>query len=490
MSRFRLALSAAALALPAALLVANPLPASAAGPSFANGDGISVVSQNTHGREIDLQVTTTAVSGQHEVRILLPEGYDDHPTAHYPVLYLFHGALAGPSSWTDAPGQAGAITDPYPVITVIPDGGLKGWFLNWKSCATICPQNWETFHLDQLVPWVDANLRTITDRTGRAVAGLSMGGFGSIHYAQDRPDLFSYAASYSGALDTGNATTGATIFGEETGIVPGSGAPVPAGSIMGPEIAPGNQTALAIADVNPANIAKLANTKVALYVGTGSASGPGIVESAVKPQNDLMAYRMWQAGIDYWYSQDHMSSPSLGWGCDDNHDQMCWNAYLADDLPRMMATLSHPNFPPTVPAGNAVADAGFETAGMGPWACTAQCGADHGLGNAHSGSGNGWVRNTSGWNDIEQTVTVAPNTAYTLTGWVRTSANNTDGYFGVRNLGGAVIGEQKFANLPGYTKLTVHLNTGNNTTVQVYGGLWAVNGDTWAQVDDLSLTAD
>lgn len=487
-SRFSSLLAGAAL-VTAALVPASAAQADPITPTFQNGDGISVVSQTVNGREIDLQVTTTAVSGQHEIIVLLPEGYADNPTARYPVLYLLHGALAGPSSWVAPPGAAGQITDPYPAITVIPDGGVKGWFLNWTSCAQICPQNWETFHLNQLVPWVDSNLRTIANRSGRAIAGLSMGGFGAIHYAEDRPDLFSYAASYSGALDTGNATTEAAILGEETGVVPGSGPSVPPGSIMGPEFAPVNQTALAIADDNPTNIAKLANTTVALYVGLGNAaSGDGIVESAVKPQNDLMAYRMAQAGINYWYSQDHVQSPDLGWGCDNNHDQMCWNAYLDNDMPRMMSVLQHPTLPwPYPPSGNAIADPGFESAGSGPWNCAGQCGVDQNLGNAHTGANNGWVRNTTGWNDIDQTVSVAPNTNYTLTGWVRTSGNDSAGYFGVRDLGGNVIGEDEYNSLPGYTQLTVHLNTGNNSYVEVYGGLWALNQDTWAQVDDVSL---
>jgi S-formylglutathione hydrolase FrmB len=483
---------AAAAALVAAVAVPMSV-AAAAAPTFQNGFGISVVSQSANGREIDLQVTTTAVSGQHQVIVLLPESYDANPTARYPVLYLEHGALAGPSAWVSAGGAAAQITDPYPLITVIPDNGVKGWDVNWTSCAQICPQNWETFHLNQLVPWIDANLRTIADRTGRAIAGLSMGGFGSLHYAEDRADLFSYAAGFSGAVDTGNFSTESAIYGEETGVVPGSGTPVPPGSIMGPEYAPANQRALAIADVNPANVAHLTNTTVALYVGTGNgSSGDGIVESAVKPQNDLMASRMAAAGVSYWYSQDHVNSADLGWGCDNNHDQMCWNAYLADDLPRMMAVLSAPNLapPPPPPPGNAVADPGFESSGMGPWVCSAQCGVDQGLGNAHSGANNGWVRNTSGWNDIHQTVSVSANTNYTLTGWIRTSGNNNAGYFGVRTTGGAVIGEHEYNVLGGYTQLTVHVNTGSNASVQVFGGLWPPNNqDTWAQFDDFSLTA-
>ncbi|WP_436698460.1 hypothetical protein [Nocardioides sp. BYT-33-1] len=140
--------------------------------------------------------------------------------------------------------------------------------------------------------------------------------------------------------------------------------------------------------------------------------------------------------------------------------------------------------------GNQVADAGFEDPGMGPWECVRQCGVDHGLGNARTGTGNGWVRNTEDWNDIHQTISVAPNTDYTLTGWVRTSASNENGYFGVRTVDDAVIGEKKFGRLNGYTQLSVSFNSGDRTRVEVYGGVhptwWR---DTWAQFDDFSVTA-
>ena len=53
---------------------------------------------------------------------------------------------------------------------------------------------WETFHIDQIVPWVDANLRTIRSRAGRAIAGLSQGGFGALSYAARHPDLFTSVA--------------------------------------------------------------------------------------------------------------------------------------------------------------------------------------------------------------------------------------------------------------------------------------------------------
>ncbi len=135
---------AAVLAL--ALWLAAP-PADAANlPQFQAGDGISVVSQSQNGREIDLTVNTTDVQGQHKIIVLLPEGYSASSPTRYPVLYLLNGALADPTQWVSNGGAAAQITDPSSAIIVMEDGGVKGWYYNWKSCASICPENWESFH--------------------------------------------------------------------------------------------------------------------------------------------------------------------------------------------------------------------------------------------------------------------------------------------------------------------------------------------------------
>jgi hypothetical protein len=98
------------------------------------------------------------------------------------------------------------------------------------------------------------------------------------------------------------------------------------------------------------------------------------------------------------------------------------------------------------------------------------------------------VRNNTGWNDAHQTIAVTANRVYMITAWVRTSTNNADGYFGLRTTGGQVLGEQRFGRLDAYTKLTANVNTGANTSVVLYAGLWA-NGDTWFQIDDVSAAA-
>ena len=76
----------------------------------------------------------------------------------------------------------------------MPDAGFDNdggsWFTNWVDHRRRSARKWETFHVDQLIPWVDANLRTIATRRGRAIAGLSQGGFGAMSYAARHPDLF------------------------------------------------------------------------------------------------------------------------------------------------------------------------------------------------------------------------------------------------------------------------------------------------------------
>ena len=153
-------------------------------------------------RLLALSVTTRAIPGPANVRILLPSGYSSHPHRRYGVLYLLHGTSGGAADWTGS-GAAEQTTAGRPLIVVMPDIALNdgggGWCTNWVRGVH---ERWETFHIDELVPWVDANLRTISARGARAIAGLSQGGFCSISYAARHPDLFGVALSYSGAVDT------------------------------------------------------------------------------------------------------------------------------------------------------------------------------------------------------------------------------------------------------------------------------------------------
>jgi hypothetical protein len=143
---------------------------------------------------------------------------------------------------------------------------------------------------------------------------------------------------------------------------------------------------------------------------------------------------------------------------------------------------------------NLVADASFEQQASGsvgtPWVLSGNGGVDRGIGQAYSGGNNGWLRSTSGWHNIFQPVAVTPHQRYRVSGWLRTSANNSSGFFGIRTPNGAVIAELRYGYFADYTEVSVEFDSGGNSTVHVFAGMWAVNGDTWVNVDDVSVVLD
>lgn len=160
----------------------------------------------------DVNPANPFADGRTGVRVLMPTGFRDHPGRRWPVLYLLHGCCnlkedgqtrsLSFRDWTTAgAGNAEAITRRLPAIVVMPDGLRAGWYSDSYGLAGEGGPQIETYLIRQLIPWVDANLPTIADRAHRAVAGLSMGGFGAMSLASRHPDLFSAAASFSGAVD-------------------------------------------------------------------------------------------------------------------------------------------------------------------------------------------------------------------------------------------------------------------------------------------------
>jgi S-formylglutathione hydrolase FrmB len=185
---------------------------------FRDSSHIHVVStERLDDRQYAVRVLSPALGRPVDVRVLVPRHYDPRASRRYPVLYLFHGTSGRASDWVQA-GEAEATTERLPVITVMPDAGFDGngggWFTDWVDTTTaLGPSRWETFHIRHLIPWIDANLATIRSRNGRAVAGLSQGGFGSTTYAARHPDLFCSVASFSGAPEIArdpDVTVGAT----------------------------------------------------------------------------------------------------------------------------------------------------------------------------------------------------------------------------------------------------------------------------------------
>jgi S-formylglutathione hydrolase FrmB len=151
-------------------------------------------------RVLDLTFETDALDAPTPVRVLLPDGYDPSGATRYPVIYLLHGGAASYVAWTDI--GAAQLTAGLPVIVVMPDAGRSAWYTDWYNNGAGGNPRWETYHVGQLVPWIDDHFPTVGDRSGRAVAGLSSGGFGALSYAARHPDVFVAAAGFSAAADT------------------------------------------------------------------------------------------------------------------------------------------------------------------------------------------------------------------------------------------------------------------------------------------------
>ena len=226
--------------------------------------------------------------------------------------------------------------------------------------------------------------------------------------------------------------------------------------------------------------------QVLLYAGAGI-NDADVLERTMGQSADRFSRTLTANGVPNFWWMYGRPGPTVPFGCDGGHNFSCWNFALNDALPRMLTVLRTPGTAAAAAGTNLVANAGFES-GLGPWQCAGTCGVDSGAGLSRSGTGNGWARSTSGWNDLHQTIAVAPGRTYRITGWIRSSANTTSGYFGLRTPSGQVVAEQRFGRLDGYTQLTVTAPAGSSTSLVVFAGLWA-NGDTWLQLDDVAVVA-
>ncbi len=131
--------------------------------------------------------------------IILPDDYDTDKNARFPVIYVLPGLGASYKVTTLSAGLDPAkYKDIQRAILVFVDSGGTGWY---TDSATKPNDKYETYVVNELIPEVDKNLRTIAERRGRAVAGISMGGYGTLKFGIKYPKLFSLAVSWSGAVN-------------------------------------------------------------------------------------------------------------------------------------------------------------------------------------------------------------------------------------------------------------------------------------------------
>jgi S-formylglutathione hydrolase FrmB len=126
--------------------------------------------------------------------VILPPGYRASKTTRYPVLYLLHGWQGHYTDWLTRTNIADYAV-PYRMIIVMPEGN-NSWYVD----GTVPTDKYESYILKELMPDVDTRYRTIQSRYGRAVAGLSMGGYGAIKFGLKYPAVFAFAGSISGAF--------------------------------------------------------------------------------------------------------------------------------------------------------------------------------------------------------------------------------------------------------------------------------------------------
>jgi S-formylglutathione hydrolase FrmB/LysM repeat protein len=161
----------------------------------SDGFGLTIVDRNENDPRLwYYRFQTSAIGWNPGVNVLLPDDYRTSGRT-YPVLYLFHGG-ADDFRQFDFLGIRN-LTAGKPIIVVMPDGGHAGWYSNPVS-SFVGPRNWETFHIAQLLPWIEANFRTYAEYDGRAVSGFSMGGFGALKYAAKYYGHFASVSAHSG----------------------------------------------------------------------------------------------------------------------------------------------------------------------------------------------------------------------------------------------------------------------------------------------------
>lgn len=130
--------------------------------------------------------------------VVLPAGYGRRESRglRYRVLYLLHGYSGHYDNWVTKT-KLTTYAARYDLIVVTPEGN-NGWY---TDSATAPADKYESHIVRELIPDVERRYRARASREGRAVAGLSMGGYGALKFGLKYPEMFALAASMSGAVD-------------------------------------------------------------------------------------------------------------------------------------------------------------------------------------------------------------------------------------------------------------------------------------------------
>lgn len=151
-----------------------------------------------------LKLASKLMAREMSYRVVVPAEYKTKTTERYTAIYLLHGLTGNFKNWTDQTKLAEYALK-HNFIIVTPDGG-NGWYTDSVSTPN---DKYESYIVKELIPEIDKAYRTVATRDGRIMAGLSMGGYGSLKFGLKYPEMFSFIGSFSGAI-------GAAAFTEKT----------------------------------------------------------------------------------------------------------------------------------------------------------------------------------------------------------------------------------------------------------------------------------
>lgn len=170
----------------------------------SNDQDIFAMMDVPHGHVEEILFPSNSTTTSKRAYVYTPPGYNKEQSKRYPVLYLQHGYCENETSWPNQ-GRANLIMDNLiaegkakPFIVVMTYGMTNEIKFGGLRDFDIKP--FQTVLVDELIPYIDANYRTLADQSNRAMAGLSMGGFETKLISLNKPEVFSYYALFSGGV--------------------------------------------------------------------------------------------------------------------------------------------------------------------------------------------------------------------------------------------------------------------------------------------------
>ncbi|MET3026595.1 alpha/beta hydrolase-fold protein [Flavobacterium sp. UW10123] len=157
-----------------------------------------------HGNVQQILFPSKSTNTSRRAFVYTPPSYHKDKDKKYPVLYLQHGWGEDETAWSNQ-GRVNLIMD-----NLIAEGKIKPFIIvmtygmtneiKYGGLASFKIEPFQTVLVDELIPYIDSNFRTVSNQANRAMAGLSMGGMETHSITLNKPDVFSHYALLSGGI--------------------------------------------------------------------------------------------------------------------------------------------------------------------------------------------------------------------------------------------------------------------------------------------------